>query len=119
VRIYREVIEKRMSELGLNAEKLREKLGFKSVGGWNKILREGSTKEKTIKDIAEHLGVHASFISPDIEAPKAFREGTANKVYEELLSHEKAIKKLQRHIIQLYKELGRELSQDEIEDILG
>lgn len=41
---------------------MRRDLGFKSVEGWNLILRNGQTKPTTLARIADILGVHKSAI---------------------------------------------------------
>lgn len=63
MKIRPEVVEKLMRERNLKPEDMRKVCGFKSVEGFNKILREASTKEKTARAIADKLLVHISVIS--------------------------------------------------------
>ena len=63
MKIDSKVVERLMSQLGIKAEEMRVRLGFTSVEGFNKILREGSTKDKTALKIADELRVHISVIS--------------------------------------------------------
>lgn len=113
-KIHKDVLVRLMDDRNLNAKKLQELLHFKSVEGFNKILREESTKEQTLRNIAHHLGVHASVISPDFPPMAIQQTGNAN---DAILRHERAINQLKSHIIKLYKVIGRELSEEQIDEL--
>lgn len=78
--------------------------------GFRKILKNGSTKEATVKQIADHLGVHWSEVSEEAPLPLTFKEGNTEKqiesLREEIIRHEKQISELKDMIIDIYKRFG-------------
>lgn len=96
-------------------EKFAQKLGMTGEG-FRKILKNESTTDATAEAIAHALGVHIDALKGEVE-PVTFRQGTANDLYREIVAHERSITRLKNHIIKLYKIAGKELTQDEIDEL--
>lgn len=79
--------------------------------GFRKILKTGSTKEATVRMIAEHLGLHWSEISGDAPLPLTFRESNIDRQVEllkdDIMRHEKQISELKDLMLDLYRQLGK------------
>lgn len=104
-------IRDRMEAMSLTSDEVARLLGFSSVHGFNKILREAQTKLSTVDKIADILKVHRDALDANRRAyqnsvlVESKDETDLIKLHRQILDHENRIQDLDKKYTKLLEKL--------------